>query len=139
MRKERSQMIISTNKDADALQKEILAIQNSIAKIHSSDRYKKYLDLKNTLNAFSKQRLNIRDEINSQFTKISRPLGRYEYASSLEKDQKKVLSELSSEPIECNNDTEQGYRNYNTRKYLQGSYGRDHLGKRCYQGVILHN
>ena len=98
MRKERSQMIISTNKDADALQKEILAIQNSIAKIHSSDRYKKYLDLKNTLNAFSKQRLNIRDEINSQFTKISRPLGRYEYASSLEKDQKKVLSELVANP-----------------------------------------
>ena len=98
MRKERSQMIISTNKDADALQKEISAIQNSIAKIHSSDRYKKYLDLKNTFNAFSKQRLNIRDEINSQFTKISRPLGRYEYASSLEKDQKKVLSELVANP-----------------------------------------
>ena len=98
MRKERSQMIISTNKDADALQKEISAIQNSIAKIHSSDRYKKYMDLKNTLNAFSKQRLNIRDEINSQFTKISRPLGRYEYASSLEKDQKKVLSDLVANP-----------------------------------------
>ena len=98
MRKERSQMIISTNKDAAALQKEISAIQNSIAKIHSSDRYKKYMDLKNTLNAFSKQRLNIRDEINSQFTKISRPLGRYEYASSLEKDQKKVLSELVANP-----------------------------------------
>ena len=98
MRKERSQMIISTNKDADALQKEISAIQNSIAKIHSSDRYKKYLDLKNTLNAFGKRRSIIRDEINSQFTKISRPLGRYEYASSLEKDQKKVLSELVANP-----------------------------------------
>ena len=98
MRKERSQMIISTNKDADALQKEIAAIQNSIAKIHSSDRHKKYLDLKNTFNAFGKQRSIIRDEINSQFTKISRPLGRYEYASSLEKDQKKVLSELVANP-----------------------------------------
>ena len=98
MRKERSQMIINTDRDADALQKEISAIQNSIAKIHSSDRYKKYLDLKNTLNAFGKRRSIIRDEINSQFTKISRPLGRYEYASSLEKDQKKVLSELVANP-----------------------------------------
>ena len=98
MRKERSQMIINTDRDADALQKEISAIQNSIAKIHSSDRYKKYLDLKNTLNAFGKLRSIIRDEINSQFTKISRPLGRYEYASSLEKDQKKVLSELVANP-----------------------------------------
>ena len=44
-----------------------------------------------TWNQFVDQKLKIKNQINTQFTKISRPLSRYEYASSLDKDQKNIL------------------------------------------------
>jgi len=99
IRKERSQKIIETNENIDSLQEKISLTQNSIDTIHSSDTYKKYLDLKNTLNVFGDQKSKIKNQINTQFTKISRPLSRYEYASSLDKDQKNILSILVAEPF----------------------------------------
>ena len=99
VRKEQSQKIIETNENINSLQEKISLTQNSIDTIRSSDTYKKYLDLKNALNVFSDQKLKIKNEINTQFTKISRPLSRYEYASSLDKDQKNILSILVAEPF----------------------------------------
>ena len=99
IRKERSQKIIETNENIDSLQEKISLTQNSIDTIHSSDTYKKYLDLKNALNVFGDQKSKIKNQINTQFTKISRPLSRYEYASSLDKDQKNILSILITEPF----------------------------------------
>ena len=78
----------------------ISTLHNSIDEIKSSDNYTKYLALKNTLDEFVEQKSMIKTQINTQFTKISRPLGRYEYASSLDKDQKNILSNLVSEPID---------------------------------------
>ena len=66
----------------------------------SSDNYKKYLDLKNKLESFSAQKSKIKNEIDTQFTKISRPLSRYEYGSSLDKEQKNLLSKLVANPID---------------------------------------
>ncbi len=100
VRKEKSQKIVETGDVADSLNKKISQLENSIEKIHSSDPYKKYIDLKNTLNAFGNQKSKIKNGINTQFTKISRPLSRYEYASSLDKDQKNILSELVAEPFD---------------------------------------
>ena len=99
VRKEQSQKIIETNKNINSLQEKISLAQNSIDTIRSSDTYKKYLDLKNDLNVFSDQKSKIKNQINTQFTKISRPLSRYEYASSLDKDQKNILSILVAEPF----------------------------------------
>ena len=100
VRKEKSRKIIETSENVNSLQERISLIQNSIDKIHSSDTYKQYLDLKNTLNIFSDQKSTIKNKINTQFTKISRPLSRYEYASSLDKDQKNILSILVAEPFD---------------------------------------
>ena len=97
---EKTQKILETNKTIDSLQEKISLTQNSINTIHSSDDYKKYLELKNTLNMFHDQKSKIKNQINTQFTKISRPLSRYEYASSLDKDQKNILSTLVSEPFD---------------------------------------
>jgi len=99
VRKEQSQKIIETNENINSLQEKISLTQKSIDTIRSSDTYKKYLDLKNTLNVFSDQKSKIKNQINTQFTKISRPLSRYEYASSLDKDQKNILSILVAEPF----------------------------------------
>ena len=100
VRNEKSQKILEINKNMDSLQEKISVTQDSINEIHSSDDYKQYLDLKNTLNVFGDQKLKIKNDINTQFTKISRPLSRYEYASSLDKDQKNILSTLVAEPFD---------------------------------------
>ena len=97
---EKSQKIIDTNNNIDSLHEKILSLQNSIDDIKSSNDYKKYLDLKNTFDTFSTQKSKIKNEINSQFTKISRPLSRYEYTSSLDKDQKNILTGLVNNPFE---------------------------------------
>ncbi len=97
---EKNQKIGNTNKITESLDKKILSIQKSIEEIKSSDNYKKYIDLKNTLDTFSSKKSKIKDAIDTQFTKISRPLSRYEYGSSLDKDQKNILSKLIKNPID---------------------------------------
>jgi uncharacterized coiled-coil DUF342 family protein len=100
LHKEKSQKILEINQNVASIQEKISDIQNSIEKIKSSENYKKYIDLKNSLDEFGAQKSKIKNQINTQFTKISRPLSRYEYASSLDKDQKNILSGLVSEPFD---------------------------------------
>ena len=99
-RKEKSRKIIETTKNINLFQEKITSLEGSINEIKSSEGYKKYLDLKNDLEQFGTQKSKIKNEINSQFTKISRPLSRYEYASSLDKDQKNILSKLVADPFD---------------------------------------
>jgi len=84
----------------ESLTEKISSLKKSIEQIKSSDTYKSYLDLKNELHVFSTQKSKIKNEIDLQFTKISRPLNRYEYASSLDKDQHNILSKLVEEPFD---------------------------------------
>ena len=83
-----------------SIDEKISSFESSVSKIKSSENYKKYLDLKNTIQSFSSQKLKIKNEIDTQFTKISRPLSRYEYGSSLDKEQKNLLSELIKNPFD---------------------------------------
>ena len=99
-RKQMIQRIEDLKKNITLLDTEILTLQDSIDKIKSSDDYKKYIQLKNSIDSSSHNKSKIKNEIDTQFTKISRPLGRYEYASSLDKEQKNILSKLVSEPID---------------------------------------
>ena len=94
---ENGEKIIATKDNIVSLDKKILSIQDSIEEIKSSDNYKKYLELKHSLDIFSNQKTKIKNEIDTQFTKISRPLNRYEYASSLDKDQKNILTKLNTD------------------------------------------
>lgn len=100
LHKEKSQKFLDMNQNVISIQDQISDIQNSIDEIKSSENYKKYLDLKNSLDKFAGQKSKIKNQINTQFTKISRPLSRYEYASSLDKEQKNILSGLVSEPFD---------------------------------------
>jgi len=98
-RLEKNQKIGDANQTTQSLDKKISSIQNSIEELKSSDNYKKYVDLKNTLDAFSAQKSKIKNEIDTQFTKISRPLSRYQYGSSLDKEQKNLLVKLVEGPF----------------------------------------
>ena len=95
--------------DLKSFKEKKISLQNSIDEIHSSENFKKYVDLQNKLNEFTNQKSKIKSEIDTQFTKISRPLGRYAYGSALDKDQTRILSTLVDDPfgalISANSDT----------------------------------
>ncbi len=97
---EKNQKIDKANQSVESFDEKITSNQNSIEEIKSSKNYKKYLDLKNTLDVFSTQKSKIKNEVDTQFTKISRPLSRYEYGSALDKEQKNLLTRLIKEPFE---------------------------------------
>ena len=97
---EKNQKILETKNSLESFDEKILSLENSIQKIKSSEDYKKYVELKNALDSFGNQKQKIKNEINTQFTKISRPLSRYEYGSSLDKDQKNILAKLVEEPFD---------------------------------------
>jgi len=99
-RMEKTQKIVETNEAIKLFDEKILSLSKSIDEIKSSENYKKFLNLKNELDSFSSQKTNIKNNIATQFTKISRPLSRYEYASSLDKEQKNILSKLVNDPFE---------------------------------------
>ena len=84
-----------------SLQEKNMSLQKSLDEIHASENYKNYVSLQNKLNDFIKQKSKIKSEIDTQFTKISRPLGRYAYASSLDKEQTRVLSTLVDNPFDA--------------------------------------
>ncbi|KEQ56156.1 hypothetical protein AAA799B03_01051 [Marine Group I thaumarchaeote SCGC AAA799-B03] len=97
---EKTQKIADTNNELESVKEHLSSLEKSIDEIKSSDEYRKYLESKKSLESFETQKSKIKDEINSQFTKISRPLGRYEYASSLDKEQKSILATLSENPFD---------------------------------------
>jgi len=99
-RLEKNQKIGDTNQSEQSLDEKFSSIQNSIEKIKSSDNYKKYLDLKNAYDTFTTQKIKIKNEVDAQFTKISRPLSRYEYGSALDKEQKNILTKLVENPFD---------------------------------------
>ncbi len=100
-RKQQLQKIDDVTKITITINERMSAIQNRINEIKSSDDYKKYQNLKNDLDEFVNEKSKIKNQVSAKFTKISRPLSRYEYASSLDKDQKNILSDLVSEPFDA--------------------------------------
>lgn len=96
----KEQRITEIHSYMDSLDKKILSFEDLIKKIKTSDEYRKFLNWKQILDEFTVKKNQMRNEINSQFTKISRPLSRYEYASSMDKEQKNLLSQLIEDPFD---------------------------------------
>ncbi|MEJ2260919.1 MAG: exonuclease SbcC, partial [Nitrosopumilaceae archaeon] len=97
----KKQRIDELETDLNSLNDKIKTIEKSVEKIKSSESYSEFKKLNESLSSFKNSKNHIKNEVDSQFTKISRPLGRYEYASSLDKEQKILLSQLINDPIEA--------------------------------------
>ena len=82
------------------LENQIIDDQKDIEYIQNSDDYKKFLEINAKLDSMSDERNKIKNEIEEQFTKISRPLNKYVYVSSLDKPQKKLLENLIQNPFD---------------------------------------
>ena len=94
----KNQRMSETQNMLDSVRDKIKDLENSIEKIKSSKKYAEFLKLNQSLSSFNDTKNRIKNEIDTQFTKISRPLSRYEYASSLDKELKSLLSQLIKEP-----------------------------------------
>lgn len=94
----KNQRMSETQNMLDSVRDKIKDLEISIEKIKSGKKYAEFLKLNQSLSSFKDTKNRIKNEIDAQFTKISRPLGRYEYASSLDKELKSLLSQLIKEP-----------------------------------------
>ena len=75
-------------------------IIDEIETLKNSKEYTAYLKIKEEINSFHSIRLEIKNQIDSQFANISRPMNKYVYISSLDKLQKKLLENLINNPID---------------------------------------
>ena len=68
--------------------------------IEKSSDYKKYLDMKSKLTGYDSEKKQIHHKINDEFTKISRPLGKFVHISSHDKEIKDLTAKLASTPYD---------------------------------------
>jgi len=97
----KNQRISETQNMLDSIRDKIKNLENSIEKIKSGKKYDEFSKLNQSFSSFNDSKNQIQNEIDAQFTKISRPLSRYEYASSLDKEQKSLLSQLIKDPYKA--------------------------------------
>ena len=95
----KNKKILELEKGLNSFNDVIKNLEDSIHKIKSGEKHSKFLKLNQNLSAFNDTEFNIKNEINTQFTKISRALSRYEYTSALDRDQKFLLTQLINEPF----------------------------------------
>lgn len=98
---EKNKRISELELEINSSQEKIKELEIIIDQIKSSKKYEEFLKTKKKLDSFEDSKHQINDEIGIQFTKISRPLSRYEYVSSLDKDQKSLLNHLINNPFEA--------------------------------------
>ena len=92
--------ILELKQTAENLEKKERETNQKISDFKSSEKYSKYLEAKKKIDSHLSTKHEIKNLIDAQFTKISRPLGRYEYTSSLDKPQKLLLENLVKNPFE---------------------------------------
>jgi len=74
--------------------------EKEIKNIKNSSEYAEFLETNEKLDSLSSEKNKIKSEIELQFAKISRPLNKYVYVSSLDKPQKKLLANLIENPYD---------------------------------------
>lgn len=89
--------ITDTKNSIQEFEKKIKNTQKSISELKSGEQYLKYIETQKKLDSLTPKL--IQGKIDSQFTKISRPLSRYEYGSSLDKPQRVLMEKLIANPF----------------------------------------
>ena len=98
--KETEKRVTDMKNSIEEFEKKIDDTKKSIFKLKSGKEYSKYQETQKKLDSLSSEQNQIKSSIDFQFTKISRPLGRYEYGSSLEKPQKILMEKLVVNPFD---------------------------------------
>lgn len=102
---EKHTRISELKKNVEKYEIKIKTNKDEVEKIKASKEYLDFLKTKKIIDNLENEKNQIKDHINTQFTKISRPLSRYEYVSSFDKPQKQLLEKLVTEPFAALNPT----------------------------------
>jgi hypothetical protein len=78
----------------------ITKFKNEIKEIKNSSDYKTYLDVKSKLSDCDSEEVKISHHVDDEFTKISRPLGKFVHISSHDRELKDLTAKLSSTPYD---------------------------------------
>ena len=78
--------------------------ENEINEIQNSSDYKTYLNIKSQLSDCDSEEVKIRHHVDDEFTKISRPLGKFVHISSHDKELKDLTAKLASTPYDVLDD-----------------------------------
>ncbi|WP_101477463.1 hypothetical protein [Candidatus Nitrosotalea bavarica] len=103
---EKSKIIQKTNRvseiisELDTLKNNFTSLEKQIHDLKSMKEHTEYLEIKNSVESLSSEKNQIKNIIDMQFSKISRPLDKYRYISAFEKPVKKMMDELVSNPYE---------------------------------------
>jgi chromosome segregation ATPase len=92
--------LIELNDQKGSLIKKIELTQQEIEKLKDSKEYSKFHEIQDSINNLQSEKSRIRSDIDQQFTKISRPLTKYGYVSSLDKPQKILMGKLLQNPFD---------------------------------------
>lgn len=86
--------------EVETLKNNITTLEKQIHDLKSSDAHSKFLEIKHKIDSMSSEKSEVKDIIDLQFSKISRPLGRYSYISSFEKPVRKMMDDIIANPYE---------------------------------------
>lgn len=96
----KNHIITKTKEEIQNSIKTIQSLNEDIQNLKSSKEYTEFLGVKKELESLEAEKDKIKHEVDFQFSKISRPLGKYSYVSSLEKPLKKIMEQMIENPYD---------------------------------------
>ncbi|MBI3623526.1 hypothetical protein HY212_05620 [Candidatus Pacearchaeota archaeon] len=97
---DKNHRLIELQKEIENYKNTINNLEQDIQNLKSTKEYQEFLNVKKGIESLMPEKNAIKNEIDLQFSKISRPLGKYSYISSLEKPLKIIMELLVAEPSE---------------------------------------
>lgn len=102
--KQKKQRLFETVNEKNEAVNTSVKLEREISVLRAQPEYKEFLEVKRKIDSLAREKHEIRDNIGTQFTKISRPLNKYSYVSSFDKPMKKLMEELMADPYEVISD-----------------------------------
>ena len=97
--KDNEQKIRNSEQERTDIESGIESAQSKIVQFKESSEYDDWLTHRNSLEQYKRNRLALKTDISTQFTKISRPLGRYSRISA-DKEQSALLKKMLDDPYD---------------------------------------
>lgn len=86
--------------ERDQLLKAIEDLEAEISKMISGDEYRQFLEVKKMIQALDNDKTGVKERVDAQFSKISRPLNKYTYVSAFDKHMKKIMEDMIADPYQ---------------------------------------
>ena len=97
---DKNHRLTELQKEIEVHKNTINNLEQDIRNLKSTKEYQEFLNVKKDIELLMPEKNAIKNVIDLQFSKISRPLGKYSYISSLEKPLKSIMDRLIVEPSE---------------------------------------